>query len=309
MAVFVVVGLATTLTQPGGVVAFVGTPVPAARRTSAPRASRYDARLARRRTTFLITPKLGRPSGEATSTTTTTTRGAREDLGEAAASPMSRNAPQEPVVTTTTTKAGGSSSANGGNGESATRRLTSKAPVRLKPETLSVGEPLPRPEKKMEIEDMLRELREIQGDRPRGYCILGTRHCSYLHQQLIELLSYALVLSGNHVHTSGAAGTNAAAIRGALRAERPDLLTVVLPQSLRKQPVDSQELIQEVKHVVEMPENDALPLEVASRICNRRLIGEADQLVAFAFHGSRTVVEAAKEAHDMDKIVTIMYLD
>ena len=37
---------------------------------------------------------------------------------------------------------------------------------------------------------------------------LGTRHCSYLHQQIIELLAYALVLSGNHVFTSGAGGTH-----------------------------------------------------------------------------------------------------
>ena len=47
--------------------------------------------------------------------------------------------------------------------------------------------------------------------------------------------AYALVLSGNHVYTSGAGGTHAATIRGALRAERSDLLTVVLPQSMQKQ--------------------------------------------------------------------------
>ena len=57
----------------------------------------------------------------------------------------------------------------------------------------------------------------------------------------------------------------AAAIRGALRAEQPDLLTVVLPQSLTKQPPESQELIRQVANVQTMPENDDLPLEVASR--------------------------------------------
>jgi len=44
------------------------------------------------------------------------------------------------------------------------------------------------------------------------------------------MMSYALVLSGNLL-TSGAAGTNSAAIRGATRAD-PNLLTVILPQSL-----------------------------------------------------------------------------
>lgn len=180
--------------------------------------------------------------------------------------------------------------------------------VTLKPETVKVGAPA-APKKEIKIEDMLRELREIQGQGPRGYCILGTRHCSYLHQQIIELLSYALVLSDNHVYTSGSQGTNAAAVRGALRAERPDLLTVVLPQSLSKQPTDSQELIKEVKNVQEMPENDHLPLDIASKKCNSKLISLSDQLVAFAFRASHTVVEAANEADEMDKIVTIMYLD
>ena len=52
---------------------------------------------------------------------------------------------------------------------------------------------------------------------------------------------------GNHIFTSGATGTNAAVIRGALRAENPELLTVVLPQSLSKQPPESQELLSQIK--------------------------------------------------------------
>lgn len=50
----------------------------------------------------------------------------------------------------------------------------------------------------------------------------------------------------NHIYTSGASGTNAAVIRGALRAEKPELLTVILPQSLKKQPPESQELLSKV---------------------------------------------------------------
>jgi hypothetical protein len=53
----------------------------------------------------------------------------------------------------------------------------------------------------------------------------------------------------NHVYTSGASGTNAAVIRGALRAEKPELLTVILPQSLSKQPPESQELLAKVSFV------------------------------------------------------------
>lgn len=93
------------------------------------------------------------------------------------------------------------------------------------------------------FDTVLQELTAIQQDGPRNTAILGTRYTSYLHQQIIELLTYANVLVGNHVFTSGAGGTNAAVIRGALRAEKPDLLTVVLPQSLGKQPKETQEQV------------------------------------------------------------------
>ena len=55
-----------------------------------------------------------------------------------------------------------------------------------------------------------------------------------------------MCMQNNHIYTSGATGTNAAVIRGALRAEKPELLTVVLPQSLSKQPPESQELLSQV---------------------------------------------------------------
>jgi len=163
--------------------------------------------------------------------------------------------------------------------------------------------------KTITVSGILTELRAIQHQGPQKYCILGTRHCSFLHQQIVELLSYALVLSQNHVFTSGAIGTNAAAIRGALRAERPDLLTVILPQSLSRQTLESQELLEEVNDLIVMPNNDDLPLEVASRICNSKLLSESDQLIAFAFHESQTVIEAANEARKLNILVTVLYLD
>lgn len=55
-----------------------------------------------------------------------------------------------------------------------------------------------------------------------------------------------IFLQKNHIYTSGASGTNAAVIKGALRAEKPELLTVILPQSLKKQPPESQELLSKV---------------------------------------------------------------
>ncbi|KAH7422169.1 hypothetical protein KP509_13G094200 [Ceratopteris richardii] len=131
----------------------------------------------------------------------------------------------------------------------------------------------------------------------------------FTHQQLIEVLSYAMVITKNHVFTSGASGTNAAVIRGALRAERPDLLTVILPQSLKKQPPESQELLSKVQNVIEMPHNDHLPLIEASRICNWDILTHVQQVICFAFHDSNLLLETCREAKNLRKIVTLFYLD
>jgi hypothetical protein len=137
----------------------------------------------------------------------------------------------------------------------------------------------------------MQELLAIQQQGPRAIGFFGTRNMGFMHQELIEILSYAMVitvrcynlnsvylvwnfgytlstsdvsilyvldllhdscylldnLQKNHIFTSGASGTNAAVIRGALRAEKPELLTVILPQSLKKQSPESQELLSKVR--------------------------------------------------------------
>ncbi|KAF6162338.1 hypothetical protein GIB67_008467 [Kingdonia uniflora] len=157
--------------------------------------------------------------------------------------------------------------------------------------------------------DYLQELLAIQQQGPRAIGFFGTRNMGFMHQQLIEILSYAMVITKNHIFTSGASGTNAAVIRGALRAERPELLTVILPQSLKMQPPESQELLSKVKHVIEKPDNDHLPLIEASRLCNMTIISHVQQVICFAFHDSRLLMETCREAKNLRKIVTLFYLD
>uniref|UniRef100_J3KZI6 Uncharacterized protein n=1 Tax=Oryza brachyantha TaxID=4533 RepID=J3KZI6_ORYBR len=125
--------------------------------------------------------------------------------------------------------------------------------------------------------DYLQELLAIQQQGPRAIGFFGTRNMGFMHQQLIEILSYAMVITKNHIFTSGASGTNAAVIRGALRAEKPELLTVILPQSLKKQPPESQELLSKVQNLIEKPQYDHLPLIEASRLCNMDIISKVQQ--------------------------------
>jgi hypothetical protein len=60
---------------------------------------------------------------------------------------------------------------------------------RLGGREVNVGDPqLKLQEKEFSVTAILRELKAIQQKGPQKYCILGTRHCSYMHQQIIELL-------------------------------------------------------------------------------------------------------------------------
>jgi len=158
------------------------------------------------------------------------------------------------------------------------------------------------------VDELVQELATIQQTGSKRIALLGSRHVPITHQHLIEMMSYALVLSGNLLITSGATGTNAAAIRGAMRADAK-LLTVILPQSLERQPLESRQQLEQVMHLVEKPENDHLSLGEASALCNQEIVSRCQQLICFAFHDSRTLLETCKNAEDQRKLVTLFYFD
>jgi hypothetical protein len=156
---------------------------------------------------------------------------------------------------------------------------------------------------------ILQNFNQIQmGERIR-WGVIGSQELSNDHIQMIELLAYALVLSGNHIYTSGGAGgTNIAVIKGALRACNPDLLTVILPQSLMKQPSEVQPLLARVVNLVEQPEYDSYDFRTAAALCNEKIISSVDKVLCFAYHDSSTVLAAA-EAAKGTKDVTTFFLD
>jgi predicted Rossmann fold nucleotide-binding protein DprA/Smf involved in DNA uptake len=158
------------------------------------------------------------------------------------------------------------------------------------------------------LDTLAQELAAIQQTSSKRIALLGSRHVPITHQHLIEMMSYALVLSGNRLITSGATGTNSAAIKGAMKAD-PNFLTVILPQGLARQPRESQEQLQQVLHLVENPENDHLSLGEASALCNREIISRCQQLICFAFHDSHTLLQTCAEAEEQRKLVTLFYFD
>ena len=87
------------------------------------------------------------------------------------------------------------------------------------------------------------------------------------------------------------------------------MLTVVLPQSLERQPSESRELLAKVANVVEMPQNDSLPLADASKICNQDILRRVQQVICFAFHDSQLLLDTCEEAKALRKMLTLFYLD
>ncbi|MEM9484136.1 MAG: DNA recombination-mediator protein A [Cyanobacteria bacterium P01_F01_bin.116] len=171
-----------------------------------------------------------------------------------------------------------------------------------------MSQSLDTPIESLKVDDFLQELATIQQSGSKRIAVLGSRHVPITHLRLIELMSYALVLGGNRLMTSGATGTNSAAIRGAMKAD-PNLLTVILPQSLDRQPRESREQLESVIHLVENSANDRLELAEASSLCNQEIVSRCQQLICFAFHDSHTLLQTCKDAEEQRKIVTLFYFD
>ena len=158
------------------------------------------------------------------------------------------------------------------------------------------------------LDALAMELATIQ-QSAKKVAIIGSRNLPITHQQIIEVLSYALVIQGNTIITSGgSSGSNAATIRGAMKAN-PDKLRVILPQTIGQQPSDVQDQLIGVPNIIEHTDRSMMTLADASRICNREIIDECQQLICFLSHTSNTLHKAIQYAEDSHKVVTAFYLD
>jgi hypothetical protein len=162
--------------------------------------------------------------------------------------------------------------------------------------------------KSMDEMMILDNFNQIQLGGSRKLGVIGSQDINEKHKQMIELLAYALVLSGNHIYTSGGGSTNSAVIKGALRACNSDLLTVILPQSLFKQPPEMQNLLMRVVNLVEQPQNDDLDLNQAAVLCNDKILNSVDEALVFSYHDSKTIMKSI--ASVLSKIeITTFFLD
>ena len=150
------------------------------------------------------------------------------------------------------------------------------------------------------VDELAMELATIKQPAKR-IAIIGSRNLAITHQQMIETLTTALVRQGNTIITSGGScGTNAAAIRGAMKSN-PDKLKVILPQTIGQQPSDVQDQLIGVPNMMTLAD--------ASRVCNREIIDDCNQLICFLSHTSKTLHRAVEYAEENHKVVTVFYLD
>jgi len=158
------------------------------------------------------------------------------------------------------------------------------------------------------VDELAMELATIQ-QSAKKIAIIGSRNLPITHQQLIETLTTALVMQGSTIITSGgSSGTNAAAIRGAMKAN-PEKLKIILPQTIGQQPSDVQDQLIGIPNVVEHPDRAMMTLADASRVCNREIIDDCNQLICFLSHTSKTLHKAVEYAEEGYKVITVFYLD
>jgi hypothetical protein len=163
-------------------------------------------------------------------------------------------------------------------------------------------------ENKDTVDELAMELATIQ-QSAKKIAIIGSRNLPITHQQLIETLTTALVRQGNTIITSGgSSGTNAAVIRGAMKSN-PEKLKVILPQTIGQQPSDVQDQLIGVPNIIEHADRAMMTLADASRVCNREIIDDCNQLICFLSHTSKTLHKAVEYAEEGYKVVTVFYLD
>lgn len=146
------------------------------------------------------------------------------------------------------------------------------------------------------VDELAMELATIKQSAKR-IAIIGKRNLPITHQQIIETLATALVMQGNTIITSGGSSGTNAAIRGAMKAN-PDKLSVILPQTIGQQPSDVQDQLIGVPHIIEHADRAMMTLADASRVCNREIIDECNQLICFLSHTSKTLYKALEYAEE-----------
>lgn len=163
--------------------------------------------------------------------------------------------------------------------------------------------------RKPSTHDLSEEFRNIIDQGNHSIAMIGSKDLSMSQIKIIEMIAFGLSMAGNTVVTSGGyCGTNYATIKGALRGN-PGKLKVILPQTIQQQIKEVQDQLIGVQNIVEHKEREQMLLADASRLCNREIVSESQQLICFLYRDSKTLLDAIDFAYSLNKVVTVFYLD
>jgi hypothetical protein len=158
-------------------------------------------------------------------------------------------------------------------------------------------------------QDLNEEFKNISGEGKRAIGMIGSKDLSMSQIKIIEMIAFGLASSGHTIITSGGyCGTNYATIKGTLKASS-EQLRVILPQTIAQQIKEVQDQLIGVKHIIEHKEREHMLLADASRLCNREIVSDCQQLICFLYRDSKTLLDAIDFAHSLNKVVTVFYLD
>lgn len=158
-------------------------------------------------------------------------------------------------------------------------------------------------------QDLNEEFRNIMDQGNHAIAMIGSKDLSMSQIKIIEMIAYGLSMGGNTLITSGGyCGTNYATIKGTLRGN-PEKLKVILPQTIAQQIKEVQDQLIGVKYIIEHQEREHMLLSDASRLCNREIVSECQQLICFLYRDSKTLLDAIDFAYSLNKVVTVFYLD
>jgi len=119
------------------------------------------------------------------------------------------------------------------------------------------------------VDTLAQELALLQDTGKRRIAILGSRHVPVVSIHLVELVSRSLAQEGHNLVTSGSQGVNAAVIRGVLSID-PARLTVLLPQSLDRQPGESRDQLDRCSTSWRSPNTTTCPCRWPAASATRR---------------------------------------
>jgi hypothetical protein len=157
--------------------------------------------------------------------------------------------------------------------------------------------------------DLNEEFKNIMDEGNHLIAMIGSKDLSMSQIKIIEMIAFGLASCGHTIITSGGyCGTNYATIKGALRASS-DKLKVILPQTISQQIKEVQDQLIGVQYIIEHSEREHMLLSDASRLCNREIVSDCQQLICFLYRDSKTLLDALDFAHSLNKVVTVFYLD